>query len=228
MEQRDLDILKLLGEYVTDNKKLQIEKVLDERTNHITVVLEDVYHSQNASAVVRTCDGFGLQNLHIVENKYAYKINPNVVRGASKWIDISLYNKLNNSTSVTCLKELKKKGYKIVATSLDPDCLSINDLDVDEKIALVFGTELTGVRNETMEMADEKVTIPMYGFTESFNISVSAAICLNVLVGKLKHSEVNWRLSDNEKQAIRLEWHKKIVKRSDLHIKNYLQTVLSK
>ncbi len=216
-------LIGLLEEYVTEHKSHLIKEVLDERTRHLTVVLEDLYHGHNISAVIRTCDCFGVQDLYITQRLHDYKVNPNIVRGASKWVTLEKYVRSEESTEA-CFADLKKKGYRLVGTTPDPNSTSIQALDISQKTALVFGTELEGLSEYAKGQVDELVHIPMYGFTESFNISVSAALILNELVSRLKRSEVAWGLSEEEKNALKLEWYQRIVKRSDLHIKNYLNS----
>lgn len=216
------ELVHLLEEYVTPNKVEVINKVLSERTRHLIVVLEDIYHSQNASAVMRTCDCFGIQDLYITQNLHDYTVNPNVVRGASKWITQYLYER-EALSSHKCIQDLRAKKYRIVGTTPDPKAASILELDINEPTAIIFGTEKEGLSNYAKTEVDELVRIPMYGFTESFNISVSVALILQELVSRLKQSELNWQLTDQEKQELKLEWYKRIVKRSDLHINNFLK-----
>lgn len=221
------ELIGLLEEYVTEHKSQLINEVLDQRTRHLTVVLEDLYHAHNISAVIRTCDCFGIQDLYITQRLHDYQVNPNIVRGASKWVTLEKYVRSEDSTA-RCFSDLKKKGYRLVGTTPDHNSASIHELDITDKTALVFGTELGGLTDEARATVDELVHIPMYGFTESFNISVSAALILNELVARLKRSEVNWGLSTAEKNTLKLEWYQRIVKRSDLHIKNYLSSRPSK
>lgn len=216
------ELVHILEEFVTENKVQLINKVLSERTRHITVVLEDVYHSHNASAVLRTCDCFGVQDLYISQKLHDYQINRNIVRGASNWVTLNKYDRGENS-SRACLKDLRDKNYKIVGTSPDQNSSSIHELDITERTAIVFGTELDGISENTKSEVDELVHIPMYGFTESFNISVSAAMVLQNLVHRLKASDIQWQLSEQEKEDLKFEWYQRIVKRSDLHIKNYFK-----
>lgn len=215
------ELVTLLEEYVTDHKVQLIQDVLNQRTRHITVMLEDLYHAHNISAVIRTCDCFGIQDLYIAQKLHDYEVNPNIVRGASKWVNLEKYVRSEDSPA-RCIKDLKKKGYRIVGTTPDHNSASVHELDISQKTALVFGTELQGLSDSAKEEVDELIHIPMYGFTESFNISVSAALILNELVARLKASEVDWRLSEEEKRELKLEWYQRIVKRSDIHIKNYL------
>ncbi len=217
-------LIALLGEYVTENKRQLIDAVLSQRTRHLTVVLEDLYHGHNISAVIRTCDCFGIQDLHITQSLHEYNVNPNIVRGASKWVTLKKYEQDSNS-SESCLRELKSAGYRLVGTTPDEKSASIEKLDISEPTALIFGTELEGLSDDAREVIDEMVHVPMYGFTESFNISVSAALILQNLVQRLKASEIDWQLSEDEMAELRLEWYKRIVKRSDLHIKNFLEKV---
>lgn len=215
-------LVQYFKEFVSDNKKSRIEEVLDYRTRQLTVVLEDIYQPQNASAIVRTCDIFGVQDLHIIENKNYYELNPEVVKGSSKWVNMYRYNTAENNT-VNCLEGLKKNKYRILATSPSANSLSINDISLDQKTALVFGTEHTGVSDIVKEYADEMVTIPMFGFTESFNVSVSAALCLNALITNMHSSDVDWKLTEVEKVALRLDWYRSIVVNAELYEKRFFE-----
>ncbi|MEL7001496.1 MAG: RNA methyltransferase, partial [Bacteroidota bacterium] len=215
MSPTDQDFLNYLEQFVTENKQRLIDEALNKRTRHITVVLEDIYQPQNASAVIRTCDCYGIQDVHIVEDRHVYNVNPRVVHGAAKWITLHRYNEDRNN-SETCIQKLKKEGFKIVATVPKPDVTSIYDLDISEKTAVVFGTEKHGISDYTLQEADELVTVPMYGFTESLNISVSAAICLSAIAEKLYKSDVNWQFEEKDKTLLRLSWYKNIVQRAEL------------
>lgn len=214
-------LVQLLEEYVTPNKIELIDKVLAERTRYLTVVMEDFYHSQNASAVMRTCDCFGVQDVYITQRLHDYNVNPNVVRGASKWLSLNMFEREEQSTE-KCFNSLKSKNYRLVGTTPDSNSASIKELNINQPIAFVFGTEKQGMSNYAKEHVDELVHVPMYGFTESFNVSVSAAIILNELVDRIKRESVDWALSEEEKLDLKFEWYQHIVKRSDLHIKNYI------
>jgi tRNA (guanosine-2'-O-)-methyltransferase len=201
-----------LSEFVTKHRMELFERVLDYRTRYITVVLEDIYQPHNASAVLRSCECFGIQDIHIIENKNTYRINPDVVMGASKWLNITRYRKKKFNTPDT-VNELRNNGYRIVATTAREGADPLEDLDITRgKFALFFGTELTGLTNEMLELADESIQIPMHGFTDSFNISVAAAIILHHLTMKLHRSEVNWKLNPDERDEIMIRWLKKSIK----------------
>lgn len=217
MDDRTLDaLLEFFAQFVTEHKRDRMEEVLQERTRHITVVVEDILKPHNASAVVRSCDCYGVQDFHVVENRYDYDVNPAVTRGASKWVDLIRYRKQKgvNNTQI-CFQRLQEAGYTIYATTPHTDGTLLPDVDVSEKLALVFGNELEGVSDYALQQADRTLAIPMYGFTESFNLSVSAAICLYDLTRKLRASQVTWQLSDREKREITLRWYKRVVKHAD-------------
>lgn len=217
-------LLNHLTQFVTKHRKSLFKEILSFRTRHITVVMEDIYQSQNASAVLRTCDLTGIQDVHIIENKNQYDINPDVALGSSKWLNLQKYNNLENNTLST-YKELKGRGYKIIATTPNSNGYSLNDIPLNNKIALVFGTELTGLSKIAIENADDYLKIPMYGFTESYNISVSAALVLFALTEKLRNSDIQWQLSDHEKLDIELEWARKSINRSEIIENEFLKTL---
>ncbi len=213
--------IEVLQPFVTENKQQVFESCLRERTRHLTVVLEDIYQPQNASAVLRTCDCFGLQDVHVIENDHAYDINPNVVRGATKWLHVHKYFE-DEHNSERCLTALKAKGFMLVATSPDVGSTPLHDLPIDRPIALMVGTEKHGLSTIAMQMADRQVTIPMFGFTESLNLSVSAAICVQNLMHRIRQSDIDWRLSESEILDLRLEWYRKVVKDPDKIERHFL------
>jgi tRNA (guanosine-2'-O-)-methyltransferase len=172
--------------------------------------------------VLRSCDIFGIQDIHIIENKNTYTVNPNVERGSAKWLNLNKYQ-TNENNSLTCMKHLKQKGYTIVATSPHKNSCVIDELTIDQPIALVFGTELTGISDTVISHADQFVSIPMFGFTESFNVSVSAALCLHNLIQKLHKSDINWHLNAEEKEEVLLKWLKNSVQRADIYEKQLIE-----
>jgi len=224
MTEQQYKVLEFLKGFVTEHKQELINNVLERRTRHLAVVLEDVYQTQNASAVIRTADCFGIQDVHVIEKKHTFNVNPRVVHGSSKWVDVIKYDQFESSYEA-CIKNLRNNGYKLMATVPDPSAKSIHDIELNDKWAVVFGTEMTGISDEMRTEADEFVTIPMYGFTESFNISVSAALALNILVEKLFSSNLDWKLNEEEKSLLRLEWYRKIVARSEVLEKEFLKSL---
>jgi tRNA (guanosine-2'-O-)-methyltransferase len=218
------NLIQYLSGFVTEDRFDLFNKILQNRTRYITVVLEDIFQAQNASAVLRTCDCFGIQDVHIIENSNKFELNPKVELGASKWLTLKKYNKRENN-SLEAVSELKKNGYRIVVTSPHTNDTSLEDFDLTKgKSALVFGSELPGISNILMNEADEYLKIPMVGFTESFNISVSAAIILHHLSLKLRESDsIPWKLTIDEMDRIKLMWLKKTIKKSDLIEKEFLK-----
>jgi tRNA (guanosine-2'-O-)-methyltransferase len=226
VDRRDQLIFEHLSQFVSDHKKQFIEKVLSHRTRHVTVVLEDIYQSQNASAVIRTCECMGLQDIHIIEQESKYEINRRVLKGANKWMNLHRYHTKHADNRETCFQKLHENGYKILVTDPGDDGVSIHDIDVGEnKLALVFGNELRGISPYALKHCDQKVKIPMYGFTESLNISVSVAICLNTLITKLHGAESSFVLTEEEKDIIKLDWYRKIVRRSELIEREFLRAI---
>lgn len=216
-------LVQYLAQFVTEHKQNLIEDVLKHRTRYLSIVLEDIYQPHNASACIRSCECFGIQDLHIIEKRNNYKINPDVTLGSSKWINMHRYREEGSNNTLDCLKSLKKKGYKIVATSLQEETIPIQELPLDEKIALCFGTEETGLSDDALEMADYYVKIPMVGFTQSFNISVSVAISLFALTERLKQGNIPWQLSDSEKLELKEEWYKKIAPKSEALVRYFYE-----
>jgi tRNA (guanosine-2'-O-)-methyltransferase len=188
--------------------------------------MEDIFQSQNASAVVRTCECFGVQDIHIIQNAAKYSVNPRVLKGSHKWLNLKHYRKKQVNNAEACFDTLRQAGYQIVVTAPTPDCLPIDELPIGQKIAIVMGNELHGSSDWAMEHADLKVKIPMVGFTESLNISVSAAICLHTVLPKVRASDTDWRLTQPEKDEIRLNWYRAVVRRSALIEKEFLSRQL--
>lgn len=202
----DIKFIEYLEQFVTENRRSLFQNVLDERTRHFTVAIEDIYQPHNASAVVRSCEIFGIQDIHVVENKYKFYASNQVAKGAQKWLDFSLYNKKGTNNTLVCIDALKEKGYQIIATTPHNESCYLQDFDISKKSAFFFGVEKEGLSKHVMDNADGYLKIPMVGFTESLNISVAAAIILQNMNEKLKKSNVNWKLSEHEKTEIYLKW----------------------
>jgi tRNA (guanosine-2'-O-)-methyltransferase len=212
-EQKE-QLLKKLLSFISDHKNKLFDKIIQYRTRYLTVVLEDIYQPQNASAVLRTADCFGLQDVHIIENRNEYVINPEVALGASKWLTLHRYSESENNT-LEAIQKLKSEGYRIAATMPHSDDVMLSDLDMNQKTALFFGTELQGLSEVVQQHADVFVKIPMYGFTESYNISVSAALCLQDLTSKMRVDSIDWKLSEEELLNVKLDWARSVVREAD-------------
>lgn len=204
-------LIEQLLVYITENKREKMCTVLENRTKYVTVVLEDLFQPHNASAALRTCDIFGIQDVHVVEANYSFKAVPTIAMGAAQWVDVHSYSSITES-----IDALKKNGYRIVATTPHTNSCILPELPLDQKTAFIFGSEQTGLSDAAMASADMFVKIPMYGFVESFNVSVSVALCLYDVVHRLHTSSYVWQLSDEEKQDILLSWIRRISKTAKL------------
>ncbi len=218
----NLELIDYLTGFITEERRQKFVANLAWRTRHITIALEDIYQPHNASAVLRSCDCFGIQDVHIIENHNKYEVNPDVALGASKWLTLFKYDSPAGNT-IDCITRLKNDGYRVYATSPHKDDVTPETMPLDQKACLLFGTELEGLTSTAKEMADGFVKIPMFGFTESLNISVSAAILMQTLSTRLRSSNVPWQLTSADRNAIMLQWLKKSVKKSDLLIRDFLQ-----
>ena len=187
------ELLTYLEGFITESRKERFLDVISRRTNHFTLAMEDVFQMHNTSAVVRTCEVFGVQQAHIIEERFGKRLDAKIAMGAQKWVDIFRYE-----DTQSCLQSLRSKGYQIVATSPHKEAFSLETFDISKKSAFFFGTEKDGLSQEVLSTADTFLTIPMVGFTESLNISVSAAIILQQLTSRLRSSQVDWRLSEEE------------------------------
>ena len=203
--------------FVTDHRRDLMTRVLAQRTRHITLVFEDIDKPHNVSAVLRTAECLGIQDVHFIKNRNEYEINPEITQGATKWLTPHYHDKAEgNENTDHAFKQLRADGYKIYATAVHADSIPITDLDTSEKTAIVFGCEADGITDHVAANADGLVHIPMVGFTESFNLSVSAAIILNTF---LKDFSANWSLSEEEQIELRAEWYRKSVREADLILK---------
>jgi len=212
----DLKLMEHLESYLTENRKERFYKVLLQRTKHFTVAIEDVYQLHNTSAVLRSCDVFGIQNVHIIEEQNSKRIDREIAMGAQKWVDLIRYDSTED-----CIESIKEKGYQIVATTPHRNDQFLQDFDITKKSCFFFGRETEGLSDKVMENADCFLKIPMVGFTESLNISVSAAIILQEVTNKLKQSEIEWQLTEEEQGALRIDWSKKTIKSIDTILDRY-------
>ena len=212
----DLKLLEYLESYLTENRIARFQEVLSQRTKYFTIATEDVYQLHNTSAVMRSCDIFGIQDLHVVEQHNLKRIDREIAMGAQKWVDLHRYQ-----SSKQCIETLKSKGYQIVATTPHENDLLLEDFDVTKKSCFFFGKEDMGLSEIVMQEADCYLKIPMVGFTESLNISVSAAIILQHVTTNLKKTEIQWQLTDQEKLDKRMDWCKKTIKSIDYIMDRY-------
>ncbi|MCP4717130.1 MAG: RNA methyltransferase, partial [Deltaproteobacteria bacterium] len=209
-------LIEHLGSFVSDNKLTKIEDVLRYRTRYVTLVLEDIFKAHNANATIRTSECMGVQDIHIIENSSPFSISDDVTQGSSKWVSLHRYRTGDQNNTVSCFQALRDQGYYIIATTLDEHSLELDAVPLDKKMAFVFGNEDQGMSDYTLQNADATLKLPMHGFTQSYNISVCVAMTLSAVIGRLHRSDIAWQLSEEEQQELKLEWYKKIVRRSDL------------
>lgn len=222
------DLVEYLKDFVVDERRMLFEEKIQQRTKHITVVLENIFQGRNISASIRSADCFGIQDVNIIENDNIFNDDSEVSMGAEKWITTKRFNKKKRN-SIEAIKNLKAEGFQVVATAPHNTDCTLYDLDITrQKTALIFGAEVNGCSQETLELADKIMKIPMYGFTESFNISVSVSLCLQHLTYKMRNSNINWKLSDIEKNEVLLQWLRNSIKSSKQIEEDYLKKLKRK
>jgi tRNA (guanosine-2'-O-)-methyltransferase len=203
----DIAYLEYLENILTENRKERFLNVLKNRTRHFTVAVEDVFQMHNTSAVMRSCEVFGIQELNVIEQRFGKRIDKEIAMGAQKWVDINAFDSITG-----CLDNLQSRGYQIIATTPHEDDCLLEEFDISKPSALFFGTERDGLSEEILKRADGFLKIPMVGFTESLNISVSAAIIIQNLTERLRKSNIQWQLSEDEIIEKRLHWAKNTIK----------------
>ncbi|NNE33179.1 MAG: RNA methyltransferase [Winogradskyella sp.] len=213
---QDLKQLEYLETFITDHRRHRFAEVLKMRTKHFTVATEDVYQLHNTSAVMRTCDVFGIQEVNIIEEVNSKQIDREIALGAQKWVDLNRYH-----TTKACIRDLKEKGYQIVATTPHTEDCELIDFDISNKSCFFFGRETEGLSQHVIDEADSFLKIPMVGFTESLNISVSAAIILQYVTSKLRASNIKWQLTEEEVVEKRFDWIEKTIKNYDAIVARY-------
>ena len=212
----DLKLLEYLESYLTEHRRERFTSVLKQRTKYFTVATEDVYQLHNTSAVIRSCDVFGMQEVNIIEEVNTKRIDREIAMGAQKWVDLNRYNTVNQ-----CIKYLKINGYQIVATTPHAEDCDLIDFDISKKSCFFFGRETEGLSQQVLDEADCFLKIPMFGFTESLNISVSAAIILQHVTSKLRNSDIPWQLKEEERIAKRFDWIEKTIKNYDAIVERF-------
>lgn len=217
------ELLTYLEHFITEERKERFLQVISARTNHFTVAMEDVFQMHNTSAVVRTCEVFGVQQAHSIEGRFGKRLDAKIAMGAQKWVDVFRYN-----DTQSCIDALRVQGYQIVATTPHKDAYFLNDFDISKKSAFFFGTEKEGLSQQVLSQADTYLKIPMVGFTESLNISVAVAIVLQQLTDKLRCSQVAWQLTDEERLSTLINWTKKSIRNIKDVLKRYEELTAEK
>lgn len=201
------ELYTYLDSFLQEPRRERLNGVLDNRTTHFCVAMEDLFYERNSGAIIRTADGYGIQNVHVIEPKDSFKskVTNIISKGAEKWVTKTQHDDIKNGAK-QCIDELRKQGYQIVATSPHTDGHTIHDFDITKKSAFFLGAEKTGISDVVMEEADDYISMPIYGFTESYNVSVANAILLHELINRLRKSDINWQLSKEEREELMLDW----------------------
>ena len=213
------EIYDYLQQFLTDERLSKIEHFSKESSDFVLPVMEDVYQFRNAAAIVRSVEACGFHHVVALEEENVFNPNLKVTKGAETWVQVE---KMPNN--LDSLKEIKKRGYRILAVSPEKNATMLPDYEVKEPIALVFGTELEGVSDEILDFADETLAIPMFGFTKSFNVSVAAAICMYELKQKLMKSGIEYQLSDEKLLELKIRWAKNSIKSSEQILERFLSS----
>jgi len=194
--------LDYMTQFLTEERKTTLRRTVEQRTHYMRIMTENMFHPQNASAIMRHCEAFGIQQIHCVEDRCKFDPSVNIVRGTQKWVDVE-----HHETTAEALSALKSEGYRIVATTPHRCSSTPESFHVTKgKFALVFGTEHAGISQEVIEAADEFLMIPMCGMVESLNVSASAAILIYMLSERIRQSVDGWQLSDAEQLKLLTRW----------------------
>ncbi|MEM7551292.1 MAG: RNA methyltransferase [Bacteroidota bacterium] len=213
MSDFDQDLFDFLEQYISEHKQSLCKEIIAERTRFATIILEDIHKEHNASAVIRTADCLGIQDIHLIGNEY--EVSKHISMGSFKWVNLIQYDKAKTGLKES-INQIKSQGYTVYATSPHSKSISVEEIPITSKAAFLFGNELKGLSDEAMEYADAHVRIPIHGFTESLNLSVSVAICLHSFLTKIKDSNIRWQLSQKEQNKIVLGWYKAIIRNAEM------------
>jgi len=201
------DVIDYLESYLTPRRQQLFKQVIAQRTRFLTVAIEDVGHLHNTSAVMRSCDAFGVQDVHVIEELKGKRIDREIAMGAQKWTTVHRYDSTKNA-----LQQLKQNSYQIVATTPHHTAHKLEDFKLEKPTALFFGSEKDGLTNTVIEAADAYIYIPTFGFTQSLNISVCAAILLQELTQRLRNSNLDWHLKEADIAEVKQLWLKRNLK----------------
>jgi tRNA (guanosine-2'-O-)-methyltransferase len=205
----------LLQDILLPQRVERLKEVLANRVTSITLVLENLHKDYNISAILRTCESFGVQDVHVVPQPGEGKVFRTVTQGCHKWLTIHRHKDVSS-----CFKVLKAKGFRILAGGFGGDALPLEGADFSGSVALVFSNELEGANPEVVEQVDGFFVIPMTGFSRSLNVSVAAGIAIHrVLQFKAGKGEELERIPADEAARLLEEWVKKSVRNADAVLK---------
>jgi tRNA (guanosine-2'-O-)-methyltransferase len=202
MQMKDLaKTFDYLKQFLTEDRLTKIEHFSQESSDFILPVMDDVYQFRNAAAIIRSVEACAFHKVVAMEEENVFDPSLTVTKGAETWVEVEKMPK-----NVASLQNIKDRGYKIMAVSLEKNAVMLPDYQIKEPIALVFGTEKEGVSEEVLDFADETLAIPMYGWTKSYNVSVAAAICMYELKQKLMKSDIDYKLTDEKLMKMKIRW----------------------
>jgi tRNA (guanosine-2'-O-)-methyltransferase len=204
-------IVAVLAPFVSDRRRERIEASLASRTRDIVVVLEDIHHDHNSSAVMRTAEAMGIFELHVVAGKSRFIVEDKITMGAHKWL-----HRRSHAGIAEAYAHLRGRGFEIWASHFHGDGGSIEEIPIDRTVALVFGNEHEGLSAEAIDQADHWFRIPMRGFVESLNISVAAAISMYDVHSRRQRAGLLRGLSDEDVRRFRAAWYAMSVRAAEL------------
>ncbi len=218
------ELTAYMNTFMRDERRDKLNNVLDNRTTHFCVAMEDLFYERNSGAIIRTADGYGIQNIHVIEPRDSFKskVTNIISKGAEKWVTKTQHDDIKNGAKM-CIDELRSQGYQIVATTPHKDGHTIHDFDISKKSAFFLGAEKTGISDIVMEEADDYIAMPIYGFTESYNVSVANGILLHELINRLRNSDIHWHLSEEERSDLFLDWTMKSINSSDMIADKFME-----
>ncbi|WP_294287487.1 RNA methyltransferase [uncultured Chryseobacterium sp.] len=206
-----------LKQFLTEERLVKIEHFSLESSDFVLPVVEDIYQFRNAAAIVRSVEACGFHKVVALQEEYSFEPNLRVTKGADTWVDVEKMPR-----NMESFQEVRNRGYKILAVSLENNATMLPDYEITEPVALVFGTEMEGVSKEILDFADETLAIPMYGFTRSFNVSVAASICMYELKQKLIRSDIDYKLDDEKLLKMKIRWAVNSIRSGEEILKHYL------
>ncbi|WP_312078200.1 RNA methyltransferase [Chryseobacterium sp.] len=207
-----------LQQFLTEERLRKIEHFAPESSDFILPVIEDIYQFRNAAAIVRSVEACGFHKVVALQEEYSFEPNLRVTKGADTWVEVEKLPR-----NMESFKNIKDRGYKMVAVSLEKNAQFLPEYEITEPIALVFGTEMQGVTEEILDFADETLAIPMYGFTRSFNVSVAASICMYELKQKLIKSNIDYKLNEEKLLKMKIRWAVNSMRSGDQIFEKYLK-----
>lgn len=206
-----------LKKFLTNERLEKIEEKSHESSDFVLPIMEDVYQFRNAAAIVRSAEACAFHKIMALESKNIFEPNLQVTKGADTWVQVD-----KKPHHLQTLENVKSKGYRLVAVSPEKNATPLPDFKITQPVALVFGTEWQGVTDDFLDYCDETLVIPMYGFTQSFNVSVAAALCMYDLKQKLIHSGIDYKLNEEKRLQLMIRWAVNSIRSGEEIHKDYL------